>query len=619
MTDFSKLSGQELNEALNFHRRQRNMSRGINEAAHVRQTQMVRMLEAEEARRLNEEKPNKYVIYKHKDKYGVSQDTGTGYNWDHSYHHGYHDTVDAAKAWAAKHAGKYPHNVTVKEEIELDEEFGDYSSKKTSEKKPTSAHPDGKPIHHILHKGEVVGTIEPYSAYREKRKPGSRIVSSRTNVTKYSVHFHADKGPTKSADMPLYHKLGHANVQSALKSAADVHSDWLKKSALKEEVDQIDEISKSTLGSYATKALHRADIAARMSRSDSDEMGKIADKRTTGVKKAVDRLAGKKTAASIKSNIDKAREAARNRGTDRDDEGKAYYAAQKGISKIREEAGFKEEVELEENFKEGDKVSFTTDYGTKQKGVITNPHTRTVKGKRHAEVRVGLSPNTWSRVHVPHHRLEKVSEEAAINENIAGKFKDASEWEKAAKSRGLFVKSMTHPSGETTKYQIAKDKEGNNRGHFDHGTKSGHLKEEIEQLDEISAELKKRYVEKGADDVVDRFTGRGKYERPRDPSKYTKTGRPKKSALNSPEAVKYRAKLDNRRDIVNKVSQEVHGKKRFGEEFEINEASDLRITKIYNKWPKKATYAVHTPDRKYFKEFDSMEAAKAHHDEKTGK
>ena len=83
-------------------------------------------------------------------------------------------------------------------------------------------------------------------------------------------------------------------------------------------------------------------------------------------------------------------------------------------------------------------------------------------------------------------------------------------------------------------------------------------KEEVEQIDEISTELKKRYVEKGADDVVDRFTSRGKYERPRDPSKYTKTGRPKKSAVNSPEAVKYRAKLDNRREIVNKVSQEVH-------------------------------------------------------------
>jgi hypothetical protein len=54
------------------------------------------------------------------------------------------------------------------------------------------------------------------------------------------------------------------------------------------------------------------------------------------------------------------------------------------------------------------------------------------------------------------------------------------------------------------------------------------------------------------------------------------------------------------------------------EEVELAEA-DLRITKVYNKFPKKATYAVHSSDRKYYKEFDSMEAAKAHHAEKTGK
>ena len=70
-----------------------------------------------------------------------------------------------------------------------------------------------------------------------------------------------------------------------------------------------------------------------------------------------------------------------------------------------------------------------------------------------------------------------------IDENIGGLFKNASEWESSAKARGLVVKSMTHPSGETTKYQIAKDKQGNNRGHFDHGTKSGRLKEEAD-LDE---------------------------------------------------------------------------------------------------------------------------------------
>jgi hypothetical protein len=55
------------------------------------------------------------------------------------------------------------------------------------------------------------------------------------------------------------------------------------------------------------------------------------------------------------------------------------------------------------------------------------------------------------------------------------------------------------------------------------------------------------------------------------------------------------------------------------ESVELDEASDLRITKVYNKFPKKATYAVHSSDRKYYKEFDSMEKAKAHHAEKTGK
>lgn len=48
------------------------------------------------------------------------------------------------------------------------------------------------------------------------------------------------------------------------------------------------------------------------------------------------------------------------------------------------------------------------------------------------------------------------------------------------------------------------------------------------------------------------------------------------------------------------------------EEVEINEASDLRVTKVYNKFPKKATYAVHSPDRKYYKEFDTEAEAKKH-------
>jgi hypothetical protein len=113
--------------------------------------------------------------------------------------------------------------------------------------------------------------------------------------------------------------------------------------------------------------------------------------------------------------------------------------------------------------------------------------------------------------------------------------------------------------------------------------------EEVE-LDEVSDDLKKRYIEKGGEDVYNRFTGRGKYEKPRDPSKFTKSGRPTKSALNSPESIKYREKLANRSDIINKVSQQVHGKNRF-EEVELDEAESWEAG--YSRRVVKTTSAEH--------------------------
>jgi hypothetical protein len=67
-----------------------------------------------------------------------------------------------------------------------------------------------------------------------------------------------------------------------------------------------------------------------MSKSDDDEMGKIANKRLSGVKKAVDKLAdktGKKAlATSIKKDVDKTKAAgdAYTRKTGVDDHGKSY-------------------------------------------------------------------------------------------------------------------------------------------------------------------------------------------------------------------------------------------------------------------------------------------------------
>jgi hypothetical protein len=118
------------------------------------------------------------------------------------------------------------------ENTELDEAAitaGDYSLVKTKDKKSTTKHPEGKFVHEIHHNGEKIGTVEPYSSYNEKRKPGSRIVSSRTDATKYSVHFVKDKGPTLSKDISLSSKLGHANPKHALESAARSHQFWKNK------------------------------------------------------------------------------------------------------------------------------------------------------------------------------------------------------------------------------------------------------------------------------------------------------------------------------------------------------------------------------------------------------
>jgi hypothetical protein len=132
-------------------------------------------------------------------------------------------------------------------------------------------------------------------------------------------------------------------------------------------------------------------------------------------------------------------------------------------------------------------------------------------------------------------------------------------------------------------------------------------KEEVE-LDEISKKLAKSYLDKSA------------AEREANP-KYATREKFRARMIGGATAD---AKLKGRVEEPYKFGQAPKRKMRVkvaatNEEVELDEASDLRITKVYNKFPKKATYAVHSPDRKYYKEFDSMDKAQAHHDEKTGK
>ncbi len=134
--------------------------------------------------------------------------------------------------------------------------------------------------------------------------------------------------------------------------------------------------------------------------------------------------------------------------------------------------------------------------------------------------------------------------------------------------------------------------------------------EEVE-LDEISNEMKKKYIRAVADKG-------GIFRKPR-PASLAGIDKKKEDALvkafkggSMQQYVNLHKKSEKRAEIGTKA---IHSLKK--EEVELDEALDLRITKVYNK--KKATYAVHSPDRKYYKEFDTMDAAKAHHAEKTGK
>lgn len=644
MTDYKTLSDSELTEALNFHRRQRNMSRGINEAAHMRQTQVVRLLEAEEARRLNEEKPNHYIVSKRKNgEYGVSQDVGNNV-WDHSYHHGTHKTVDAAKAWAVKHAGKYPHKIEVHEEVELDEAVSvdkkNYSWGKLITVRHGSSH--SFPLH-PEHQEKIKNLKDGEStAFRDET--GSHV----------TAHREGDK---------VHLKLRGANQKTTV-----AHSHFT------EEVNQIDELSKATLKSYVSKKANQ--IIDKDEKSNpygvngggsSKERNKdfnklnLARKKVAEEAEQIDELS-KKTLGSYvrRSAVDLYRTGQNVEAHMNARNATGNYAAQRRHAELTDKARLKASNRIS-GIERATKKMAKEEVEQLDELSPKTLHSYIKKADKHMDKldrTIRKSDDTIRQADMARHKLGGAARKA--DDAQSEKSRRAADTEYGRAQRKVGTTSSAADEARKTKSAAQRKMDKRYAGVEKAYSRLG---EEVEQIDEISVDLKKRYVEKGAEDVVDRFTGRGKYEKPRNPAHFTKTGRVKKSALNRPEAIKYREKLDNRRDIVNKVSQEVHGKKRFGEEVEIDEAasyrdrgyanmlkadrkaekelaklraqqakdatkkaskpeefkeeSNLRITKVYNKWPKPATYAVHNADRSYHKEFDSMEAAQAHKAEKS--
>ena len=153
------------------------------------------------------------------------------------------------------------------EEVELEESIGDYSSKKTGETKRTLAHPDGKPIFNILYKGKVIGTIKPYSATIDKKKPGARIVSSRREATRYSIDFIKDLGPR---DVPVYSALKHTSPKAALEAAARIHEIWLiKNESLNEDKIKVGDIVKPSKSSTKTMRVTAIERVPYMGRKET--------------------------------------------------------------------------------------------------------------------------------------------------------------------------------------------------------------------------------------------------------------------------------------------------------------------------------------------------------------
>ena len=427
MTDYKTLSDSELTEALNFHRRQRNMSRGINESAHMRQTQIVRLLEAEEARRLNEE-------------------------------------VEQIDELSKKTLGSYV--------------------KKAS----TDQYLKGQAVQYHTNKAQTAD-------------------GAFTKQSKEKHYDAADKALKKAS-----------NRDTGIGRAVD--------RLAKEEVEQIDEISASTLQSYVDKARDskKAEMKNRTAaKNDMKKYGMAMDKKAhdDAARKVVNRNTGI-SVANKKLNT---------------------YPTDKAKAKVMA----REEVEQIDEISDDLKAKYL-DKAVQQRydRFVTPRNTSAPKPKGAAKKAADAAREKANA---------KDTRRAGIIDKTAEKLTGKPHYHK--------MSTMTTPAVH---------------GNADDWWKGKKYSKEEAELDEAS------YRDIGYANML------------------------KADRKAEKELAKLRAQQE-------KAKAKAAAKASKPEEFK--EEADLRITKVYNKWPKPATYAVHNADRSYHKEFDSMEAAKAHKAEKS--
>jgi hypothetical protein len=144
------------------------------------------------------------------------------------------------------------HGVGSTEIVEATDLHPDYKLVKTG-KKSTTAHPDGKPTYDLHYKGEKLTSIHPYSAYKDKKTPGSRIVASRKDITKYSASLAGSKTSDLDDTTPA-----HVANNVIRRHQASLKEDLAVPLLGGSDDDESAEMAKTQLRALANKALHLA-------------------------------------------------------------------------------------------------------------------------------------------------------------------------------------------------------------------------------------------------------------------------------------------------------------------------------------------------------------------------
>jgi hypothetical protein len=144
------------------------------------------------------------------------------------------------------------HGVGSTEIVEATDLHPDYKLVKTG-KKSTTAHPDGKPTYDLHYKGEKLTSIHPYSAYKDKKTPGSRVVASRKDITKYSASLPGRK-TSELNDTTAAHVANSVIRHHQASIKEDLAVPLLGGS----DGDESAEMAKTQLRALANKALHLA-------------------------------------------------------------------------------------------------------------------------------------------------------------------------------------------------------------------------------------------------------------------------------------------------------------------------------------------------------------------------